>query len=176
MLTSHSVSHTLHLCALLPHSLPASSEDRLQHTRLLITPHHSTRGTRDHIAFLCYHPLASPAPHNLCRAPRTCSLPPQVLPAHTGVCVVTQSLSINTPSMKKSSVQCHRSLPLHGFLQQYFIMLLTDTSHSRLGKQQRRQGTCCSAGTQSMHILSLPSFMYDIKFVSLHHTVLTWVE
>lgn len=155
----------------LPHILPASSEDRL-----LITPHHSTRGTQDPIAFLCYRPLASSAPHDLCRVPQTRSLPPQVLPAHTVVCVVTQSLSIETPSMKKSCVQCHYSLPLHGFLWQYFLMLLSDTSYSRLGKQQRRQGICCSAATQSMHTISLPSFMYDKKFISLHHIVFTWVE
>lgn len=84
---------------------------------------------------------------------RMYSLPPHISPAHTVVHVVTQRLSINTPSMKKSCVQCHRSQPLRGFLQQYFIVLLSDTSYSRLGKQQKRQRTCCSAGTRSMHTL-----------------------
>lgn len=63
-----------------------------------------------HIDFLCYHPLAFPAPCNLCRVLQTLPLLSQVLPAHTVMRVVTQILSINTPSVKKKScLQGHHS-------------------------------------------------------------------
>lgn len=61
------------------------------------------------------------------------------------------------------------------------VLFYSQTSlYSILGNQQRRKATCCSAGTQSMHSISLsarlPSFIYDIKCISLHRTVLTWVK
>lgn len=96
--------------------------------------HHSTQGVQDHIAFLCYHPSAFPAPCNLCGVLPTLPSQPQPLLAHTLLHIVTQILSINTPSVEKKNTSVSNAtvpLPLHGIL--YFIILLTDISlkHSR---------------------------------------------
>lgn len=86
----HSVSHTL--CALLPRHRPTSSEGRLPNTRLLITPCCSTRGTRDHISFLCYHPLALPAAHNLCRTENMLSTAIGLTSSHSCACGNSEAL------------------------------------------------------------------------------------
>lgn len=70
----------------------------------LSPPHCSTQGVQDHIALLCYHPSAFPAPCNLCRVLPTLPSQSQVLLAHTLLHIVTQMLSINTPSVKKKKL------------------------------------------------------------------------
>lgn len=151
----------------------------------LSPPPHSTQGVQDHIAFLCYHPPAFPAPCNLCGVLQTLPSLSQVLPARTVLHVVIQMLSINAPPVKKKKKKKLCTMPpllcLSMASYNSTALFYSQTSlYSILGNQQRRKATCCSAGTQSMHSISLsarlPSFIYDIKCISLHRTVLTWVK
>lgn len=83
-----------------------------------LSPHCSTQGVQDHIALLCYHPSAFPAPCNLCRVLPTLPSQSQVLLAHTLLHIVTQMLSINTPLVKKKKAVYNATVPspLHGIL------------------------------------------------------------
>lgn len=133
-----------------------------------------------HIDFLCYHPLAFPAPCNLCRVLQTLPLLSQVLPAHTVMRVVTQILSINTPSVKKKKLSTRPPfLRLSMVSYNTISFFYTQTYlYSILGNQQRRKHAAVLAHNPcTIYLLaSLPSFIYDIKCIFLHHIVLTWVK
>lgn len=102
-------SHSASMCIITHAISPLALRTGSNVAGWLSPPRRSTQGMQDHLAFLCYHPLAFPAPCNLCRVLQTLPSLPQVLPAHAVLRVVTQMLSINTPSVKKSCVQCHCS-------------------------------------------------------------------
>lgn len=157
-------SHPAFLCFITYTISRAALRTGLKLPGWLSPPHHPAQGMQDHIAFLCYQPPAFPAPCNLCTVLQTLPSPSQLLAAHTVLCVVTQRLSINTPSVKKDAYKAILS-PWHP------ITVFHDSAHRHLCKAHeasRKEGVKhAEVQTRNPYAMymsaSLSFFMHDIK-------------